>query len=1594
MGRLFGSSDDTDEPDEPEYMPVDQMISLLDSYREDIEASDINDEHHERLQGQIEDIDQFIPGRNDEMETINAYPVDERTGVWLEWLIDRLDASNIEGSGFHADIETAVLDFMDEVEEIIETSTGQSESSKYNILELTTENFHGRESIVQAITYDRLDEILADFRADHQHLIHEIESDDGHDVAVIDTAEGEARTSGAEAVETDAEDGVENQELSDLTDAGSAPEEIIDAPQEPGEDESTDTESDAQPADAAGAADVDGTDAAVEPHDQTRPVPETPASEEQPAEPRPADQPGGEDDADNGDENWAWNDEDSDDHSDESPEPHQSVVDDAEGKQEADPDSDGPTHPEEESGKSGISDRLKRLGSTFPGLSAITGSESDTTTSDEEPDIELPDAPDPSNSDTGDESDSNGWKRDLLERDPDPEEVDVSMVEHLKEAGYVETDGTSEDIETFAGPHARAMMEIHDHDSNEPLWIGQATADGEEVPIEQETLFEHQFVVGKTGTGKSVMQGNQFRELMEAGYGGLFIDPNGDDSIRLMRILPEDRLDDVIWIEPGGTHDYVTGINFLEVGLDENHPKFDTALEALVDDLVKTIGGSSYWGERMDRITKNMIRAMNKSEHTFNLIDMYYILADEAARKKFSELIQDQDLDFISVYNREIAEMDDDNFDAILGRLQNWTENAVARQVAGFRDGIDIVDAVESDKIIVVRMADESPELKRMISMAVLRRVWAVIRRRSDQKSRDRKPFLALMDEVDNVIPDDEDDEAISTMLSEARKYRLSLTFATQHPNLIPDDTLEDIYGNTDTRIAFKLGHIDHARSVAPALQLDNADQLVREPNYHFWTYLESGRGETTDAFEAYSLPPYPPLRSRSEAMNLIEQRLREHGAPLTDEDIQDQLKFNYGAGELEKRGVVGDDKAASKVHEETQDTLRDTLLEAIYVTQIKQDAKGEFVNMDDVEREWQRRAGDLGYQSKPAQIIEQLPEELVPQENRSDGLHVRLTPDALEKAGLTQDTGQNASAGGKMHRWVLSQAFEAFTVWDCFVDLPDQGEGGELPDGLADLPIDPVERVKQEDDPRAFEQAVGELEQEYPALHDLTGGRNIAIEAETTTIENPMQTLTNLRKATNSSKLCVFAVKPPTESGRSPSNAPFDYWAQRGEQVIYRTQRSGTHVESINYDEITCVKQTTGDGHRQFYNGDPMTLEDQTIPVRENTGNDLEWWERDAEVVAQVETGDVITRFDTIWDLEDPDKTDFPAYAVKEDDGIKVYEGGEAHEYENMDLMEQQWSYFHEPFIPELEFDGSFPSADDFAFVVFPLADSDVDEPMIVEGDTWQPLLPEERSMPTSDVDVEPHDPDSEDSDEVLRSEQDDTDDDREQPVTEDTDAGFEGEGGGEGDNEENTDNADEGRSDHHSDDGSGHAADEASDTTSPGGPGDTVPVAKLDTGDVATVCAEIKSHQDPETVSPADKDSVVPVKTLTLQDDSGEIVTRLWGRHADCSVHEGMELFIAGASVSREVRDGVMQRVINAAEGDTVAPAPDSISPTSATETTGGDDPVAVTDGAVDVTPDDDEAGEQTHPEDEAEQEELQADETDTSDTDDSGESLQDIL
>lgn len=623
-------------------------------------------------------------------------------------------------------------------------------------------------------------------------------------------------------------------------------------------------------------------------------------------------------------------------------------------------------------------------------------------------------------------------------------------------------------------------------------------------------------------------------------------------------------------------------------------------------------------------------------------------------------------------------------------------------------------------------------------------------------------------------------------MLNRARSMWLSVIIGTQYPYQIQRD-FDQVYralnNNANTLIACKTPGDKDARLLMKRFNDHNAGDLINTDRYRAWTTIPLPDGEQDEPVNFQMFAPYPPLRSEDDAIGVIRNSLDTYGTyPLTDDEIQRELKYGDFAEVMAPDEVptadVNPDKGAAIDNAPDADMLNEEnlpestkrlILEGVYAALISDGNPSEPVAVSKAKAEIIKRVGDTGYQSILSNIFERLPE--IRFEGRGDGEgQISLTQRAINEV-LAADTGKSASGGGYDHRLILQKSFISFTKLGAVTTLPTQ-EGDALPDGLAELPIDPLDA----DTPAEFHEREDTLKEKYPTLYDLSHGRDIAIEAETSTIKKPKQTLKNLGKAIATESLCVFACKDA--SGDDNDSRDITYWPRRGERILYDTDGN-----SIDYDTLTCAREMDDNGNRIFYNrSSKYEMMPDVYAVRDADDSDELIWRETGTggILVETDSGSRLGQFDSPANVADPDRRDVRAYREQNDDGEWVVRvGGNQHgPYATLGELRDDWQDLYAPFIPENEFDRE-PREEDFCFVVFPDDDNgNYTGPQYYEQGDLDPLFDDEENplaeLTTIDsTDAESNSESGGDSDATPESEPSPTDTEQETaPASADSDS------------------------------------------------------------------------------------------------------------------------------------------------------------------------------------------------------------------------------
>ncbi len=370
--------------------------------------------------------------------------------------------------------------------------------------------------------------------------------------------------------------------------------------------------------------------------------------------------------------------------------------------------------------------------------------------------------------------------------------------------------------------------------------------------IKRKDRRQHVYILGKSGTGKSVLMFNMIIQNILNGEGVCVVDPHGELVEGVLSAIPENRLKDVIYFNPADT-EYHIGFNVLEL-ID---PKYKHLVASGLMGIFTKIWANA-WSARMEYILNNCILALLDTPGT-TLLGIPRMLVDKDYRQKIISNLKDPVIKAFWVHEYE-AWQDKFRNEAIApiqNKVGQFLSTSIIRNVVGQANStINIFDIMNEGKIFLVNVSkgrigeDNSALLGGMIITKIQLAAMERVRIPEDE----RKDFYLYVDEFQNFVTD-----AFAGILSEARKYRLNLTVAHQYTAQLVSDkssaVRDAVFGNVGTMIVFRVGS-DDADFLEKEFEPEfTPGDIVNLPNYKIYLKLMID-GITSRPFSAKTLPP------------------------------------------------------------------------------------------------------------------------------------------------------------------------------------------------------------------------------------------------------------------------------------------------------------------------------------------------------------------------------------------------------------------------------------------------------------------------------------------------------------------------------------------------------------------------------------------------------------------------------------------------------------------------------------------------------------------------------------------------------------------
>lgn len=374
--------------------------------------------------------------------------------------------------------------------------------------------------------------------------------------------------------------------------------------------------------------------------------------------------------------------------------------------------------------------------------------------------------------------------------------------------------------------------------------IGENQHHGVVTPIglTEAERARHLYVIGGTGNGKTTMLLYSIVQDINNGNGIAVIDPHGDLAETILRHIPSDRIDDVIYMNPDDLA-HPVGMNLLEIpdGLegDDLLREKDFVTESTISVMRKIFSEDDSGGHRIEYILRNAIQTALTLEGS-TLFTIFRLLNDSRFRRDVVRKLDDENLR--NFWKNEIGragEMQRVKMSAgITAKIGRFLFSASARRVLEQeKSTIDFDQIINEGKILICNFSKGQlgEDTSALFGTTVLAKLQLASLRRARMSLSDRRPFYLYVDEFQNFAT-----TGFTQMLSEARKYKLFLTMAEQSTSQQDQQKLVDvILANVGTVICFRSGSPADERLVLPLFSpYVEEGEIANLPTYSFYARI------------------------------------------------------------------------------------------------------------------------------------------------------------------------------------------------------------------------------------------------------------------------------------------------------------------------------------------------------------------------------------------------------------------------------------------------------------------------------------------------------------------------------------------------------------------------------------------------------------------------------------------------------------------------------------------------------------------------------------------------------------------------------------
>lgn len=364
-----------------------------------------------------------------------------------------------------------------------------------------------------------------------------------------------------------------------------------------------------------------------------------------------------------------------------------------------------------------------------------------------------------------------------------------------------------------------------------PIGLTNHQSKQQHFGIKQKDRSGHIYCIGKTGTGKSTLLLNMAIHDIRTGKGTGIIDPHGDLAIAILEYIPEERISDVIYFNATDKRQPVA-FNPLY--------KVKEANRFLVADNIVSVFKKLWpdsWGPRLEHILRYTVLSLLYYPHA-TLLDIQPLLTDYNYRQLILSYVTDKSI--LHFWQKEFEPLAPNSKNEVISPILNkigiLSSNTAIRNIIGQKvSGLRISELMNQQKVLVVNLSKGylGEAGTAFLGALLVTQFQTASLERAQIKPQDRHPFYLYIDEMHSFVT-----LSFADILSESRKYGLSLFLTHQFLDQLHEDIRKAIFGNAGTLITFRTGSQDAAILEEEFHPVFSREDIQGLPQFHIYLKL------------------------------------------------------------------------------------------------------------------------------------------------------------------------------------------------------------------------------------------------------------------------------------------------------------------------------------------------------------------------------------------------------------------------------------------------------------------------------------------------------------------------------------------------------------------------------------------------------------------------------------------------------------------------------------------------------------------------------------------------------------------------------------